>query len=95
MLRIVYLCAIPELIAVRVESFRLFMVEVHRVNPKTRQRMKLSLLLNTVMVNILPQPKRRKDGIAVVYYTIIVSAICNSVEFSQCKEAIWIWRGGL
>src|SRR5262245_28487108 len=55
--------------------------------------MKLVRLRNSVVINILPETKRREDRISTVYLTIPVAAVRLFIVFGEGEEAISFFRG--
>jgi hypothetical protein len=40
------------------------------------------------MIGILPETKRREDGISAIYLTISISTICRLIKLCESKEPV-------
>jgi hypothetical protein len=80
--------AIPELVAVLVNSARKLVIQGDCANPKVRQMVKLARFRDAVVVCVLPEQQSREDGIPAIDYAVPVPAVFRLVEFGQGQEPV-------
>jgi hypothetical protein len=76
---IIHFRAITKKVAVLISSWRFLVVETDRINPKLLQGMKLACLRDAIVIRVLPEPQRSKDGIRTVNYAVIIASVWRFV----------------
>jgi hypothetical protein len=93
-LRISYLCAVAELIAMLIHMLRLFMVEFQLHDIKFGKRLQLAFVRDAVMVGVSPQPEFREDYITTDDDAITVAAEGRLIKLGKRKETVVTCRQG-